>query len=97
VYMLSPLSRRSGWAYHSLIRPAVSAFPERVVGSASASSFSRQVQRDGGFQFTLGRWRAGYALPSFRYLGQRIGTIFVRAYRPWLRANNSYYRKAYYS
>src|SRR5271165_2305089 len=37
VYMLSPLSRRSGWAYHSLIRPAVSAFPERVVGSACAN------------------------------------------------------------
>ncbi len=29
----------------SLIRPAVSAFPERVVGSACASSFSRIAQR----------------------------------------------------
>src|SRR5437870_5261075 len=43
--MLSPLPRRSGWAYHSLIHPAVSAFPERVVGSACASSFSRLARR----------------------------------------------------
>src|SRR5438067_1781905 len=44
--MLSPLPRRSGWAYyfaHSL--PAVSAFPERVVGSACASAFSRLARR----------------------------------------------------
>src|SRR6516162_1304766 len=44
--MLSPLPRRSGWAYffaHS--PPAVSAFPERVVGSACASSFSRLARR----------------------------------------------------
>src|SRR6266446_2799686 len=32
----------------SLIRPAVSAFPERVVGSACASSFSRCYGADGG-------------------------------------------------
>ena len=46
VYMLSPLPRRSGWAYffaHS--PPAVSVFPERVVGSACASSFSRLARR----------------------------------------------------
>src|SRR3974390_38734 len=44
--MLSPLPRRSGWAHffaHS--PPAVSAFPERVVGSACALSFSRLAQR----------------------------------------------------
>src|SRR5262245_35980940 len=44
--MLSPLPRRSGWAYcfaHSL--PAVSAFPEGVIGSACASSFSRPARR----------------------------------------------------
>src|SRR5215470_9315473 len=44
--MLSPLPRRSGWAHlfaHS--PPAVSAFPERVVGSACASSFSRFARR----------------------------------------------------
>src|SRR6202163_3467379 len=41
VYMLSPLPRRSGWAYLCSLHPAVSAFPERVVGSACASSFSR--------------------------------------------------------
>jgi len=45
VYMLTPLPRRSGWAYSSLIHPAVSAFPERVVGSACASSFSRLARR----------------------------------------------------
>src|SRR6202158_4953278 len=45
VYMLTPLPRRSGWAYSSLIHPAVSAFPERVVGSACASSFSRIARR----------------------------------------------------
>ena len=39
--MLSPLPRRSDWKYSSLDFPAVSAFPERVVGSACASTFSR--------------------------------------------------------
>src|SRR5713101_8887059 len=43
--MLSPLPRRSGWAYHSLIHPAVSAFPEIAVGSACTSSFSRLARR----------------------------------------------------
>ena len=46
VYMLSPLPRRSGWAYffaHS--PPAVSAFPDMTVGSACASSFSRLARR----------------------------------------------------
>src|SRR5260221_7101205 len=43
--MLSPLPRRSGWASSSLFRPAVSAFPDRVVGSACASSFSRLARR----------------------------------------------------
>src|SRR5436309_12701177 len=42
--MLSPLPRRSGWAY-SLVPPAVSAFPERVVGSTCALSFSRLARR----------------------------------------------------
>src|SRR5713226_9418572 len=45
VYMLPPLPRCSGWAYSSLIHPAVSAFPERVVGSACTSSFSRLARR----------------------------------------------------
>src|SRR5262249_41101470 len=46
VYMLSPLPRRSDWAHffaHS--PPAVAAFPERVIGSACASSFSRLARR----------------------------------------------------
>ena len=37
--MLSPLPRRSGWAYLSLIRSAVSAFPERVLGRPAHLSF----------------------------------------------------------
>src|SRR5262244_3934170 len=43
--MLPPLPRCSGWAYSSLIHPAVSTFPERVVGSACTSSFSRLARR----------------------------------------------------
>ena len=43
--MLSPLPRRSGWAYFAHSLPAVSAFPERVTGSACASSFSRLARR----------------------------------------------------
>ena len=41
VYMLLPLPRYSAWVSSSLIHPDISAFPERVVGSASTSSFSR--------------------------------------------------------
>ena len=41
VYMLLPLPRCSAWTYSSLIHPDISAFPERVVGSACTSSFSR--------------------------------------------------------
>ena len=44
VYMLPPLPRHSVWASCLLFRPAVSAFPDRVVGSACASSFSRFAQ-----------------------------------------------------
>jgi hypothetical protein len=43
--MLSPLPRRSDWASSLLIHPAVSAFPDRVVGSACASTFSRFARR----------------------------------------------------
>ena len=43
--MLPPLPRCSSWAYSSLIHPAVSAFPERGVGSACTSSFSGLAQR----------------------------------------------------
>jgi hypothetical protein len=43
--MLPPLPRCSGWTYSSLVHPAVSAFPERVVGSACTSSFSRIARR----------------------------------------------------
>src|ERR1700675_3127174 len=43
--MLPPLPRCSSWAYSSLIHPAVSAFPERVVGSACTSSFSGLARR----------------------------------------------------
>ncbi len=39
--MLLPLPRCSAWAYPSLMHPDLSAFPERVVGSACTSSFSR--------------------------------------------------------
>ncbi len=41
VYMLLPLRRCNAWAYSSLIHPDLSACPERVVGSACASSISR--------------------------------------------------------
>jgi len=44
VYMLLPLPRCSAWAYPSLNNPDISAFPERVVGSACTSSFSRLAQ-----------------------------------------------------
>jgi hypothetical protein len=43
--MLSPLPRRSSWVPISLSSPALSTFPERVVGSACATSFSRIAQR----------------------------------------------------
>jgi hypothetical protein len=43
--MLSPLPRRSDGASSLLIRPVVSAFPDRVVGSACASTFSRFARR----------------------------------------------------
>ena len=43
--MLPPLPRRSDWVSCMLIPPVVSAFPDRVVGSACASSFSRFAQR----------------------------------------------------
>jgi hypothetical protein len=43
--MLSPLPRHSDWASSLLIRPVVSAFPDRVVGSACASTFSRFARR----------------------------------------------------
>src|SRR6478672_10805525 len=45
VYMLPPVPRCSGWAYSSLVHPAVSAFPERGIGSACTSSFSRIARR----------------------------------------------------
>src|SRR5947209_17132635 len=43
--MLSPLSRAAAGRTASLIHPAVSAFPERVIGSACALSFSRLARR----------------------------------------------------
>src|SRR5215469_8671886 len=43
--MLPPLPRCSGWASSSLIHPAVSAFPDSTVVSASTSSFSRLARR----------------------------------------------------
>src|ERR1700687_106961 len=43
--MLPPLPRCSSWASSSLIHPAVSAFPERGIGSACTSSFSRIARR----------------------------------------------------
>jgi hypothetical protein len=45
VYMLSPLPRRSGWAYPCSFIPAVSAFPDMAVRSACALSFSRLARR----------------------------------------------------
>src|SRR5271166_5439613 len=45
--MLPPLPRCSAWAYSSLDHPAVSAFPERVVGSACTSTFSRSYDGAG--------------------------------------------------
>lgn len=47
--MLSPLSRRSDWTCSSLVHPVVSAFPDRVVGSACASTFSRLARRSLGY------------------------------------------------
>src|ERR1035437_7729535 len=43
--MLSLLPRRSDWGCSLLDSPAVSVFPERVIGSTCASSFSRIAQR----------------------------------------------------
>ena len=43
--MLSPLPRHSNWWYCLLFHPVVSTFPESVVGSACALSFSRLAQR----------------------------------------------------
>src|ERR1700687_1550688 len=43
--MLPPLPRCSSWASSSLIHPAVSAFPERGIGAACTSSFSRMARR----------------------------------------------------
>jgi hypothetical protein len=49
--MLSPLSRRSGWAYHSLIRPAVSACCARpapfLPDEKAKSEFSEDPQHGG--------------------------------------------------
>ncbi len=73
MYMLSPLPRRSGWAYLSLIHPAVSAFPERVTGSACASSFSRLARRSLALRPAHSRchrisWLAIRRLQPLRYL-----------------------------
>jgi hypothetical protein len=43
--MPSPISRRIGWMRSSLASPAVAAFPEILIGSASALLFSRPAQR----------------------------------------------------
>src|SRR5205814_7801913 len=43
--MLSPLPGAAAGRITSLIHPAVSAFPERVTGSACASAFSRLARR----------------------------------------------------
>ena len=40
-----PLPRRSVWGCPLLVSPTVAAFPDRVVGSACASSFSRFARR----------------------------------------------------
>ena len=45
VGMLSPIPRRNPRVHSSLASPAVAAFPEFTVGSASASPFSRLAQR----------------------------------------------------
>jgi len=71
--MLSPLPRRSGWAYLSLILPAVSAFPENPVGSACASAFSRLARRSLALRPVHSRchrisWHAIRRLQPFRYL-----------------------------
>src|SRR5277367_672252 len=43
--MLPPLPRRSDWVPLLLNPPVVSTFPERVIGSVCASTFSRLAQR----------------------------------------------------
>ena len=45
VCVLPPLPRCSGWGRPRSSHPAVTAFPENVVGSACTSSFSRIAQR----------------------------------------------------
>src|SRR5450759_2186659 len=45
VCMLSLLPRRSDWECSLLGSPAVSVFPERVIGSTCATTFSRIAQR----------------------------------------------------
>src|SRR3989440_1012958 len=76
--MLSPLPRRSGWAY-SLIPPAVSAFPERVVGSACASSLSRLARRSLALRRAHSRGRQFVTrYPRLRYLHDCSGCFRLK-------------------
>ena len=73
VYMPPPLPRRGSWVPHLLSSPAVSAFPERVIRSARASSVSRFAQRSLTLQPAHSRchlklWLAFRRLQPFRCL-----------------------------
>ena len=72
----------------SLIRPAVSAFPDRVVGSACASSVSRLTQRSLTLRPAHSRchripWPASRRLQPFRYLHDCSGCFRLEHFAGW--------------
>jgi len=65
----------------SLIRPAMSAFPDRVVGSACASTFSRLARRSLALRPAHSRchrisWHAIRRLQTFRLLHACSGCLY---------------------
>jgi len=71
-----------------LIRSAISAFPERVVGSACASSFSRLTQRSLPLRPAHSRchrilWPAIRRLQPFRYLHSCSGCFRLEHFAGW--------------
>ena len=71
-----------------LIRSVVSAFPDRVVGSACASSFSRLTQRSLALRPAHSRchqilWPASRRLQPFRYLHDCSGCFRLEHFAGW--------------
>ena len=71
-----------------LIRSVVSAFPDRVVGSACASSFSRLTQRSLALRPAHSRchqflWPASRRLQPFRYLHDYSGCSRLEHFAGW--------------